>query len=200
MVLMLKSSKNSLTATSMGEELESEPLQHMISGSPCSMLSSPFQLKPQLRDMFTDSNSRSKPVGDVINLRGKCTNHHMMEACFSGENDIVSGIMVETAHHSIPQVCNSTELSQKRQSFNLDELLGHYSPPGPPFSSPGQNEEDDKDTMVHQSRISWQFNHSKLTNLANGIGSKTQKPNAKKAKSPELCRSMIPKLNPSPEN
>ena len=78
----------SLTGTLTREELESEPLQHMISGSPCSMLLSPFQSKPHRRDMFTDSNSRSKPIGDVINLRGKCTNHLMMEACFSGKKMI----------------------------------------------------------------------------------------------------------------
>ncbi|GMQ00239.1 hypothetical protein CsSME_00047413 [Camellia sinensis var. sinensis] len=42
---------------------------------------------------------------------------------------------------------NSALLRQKRQSFDLDELLGN-SPPWPPVSSPGQNYgEDDKETV-----------------------------------------------------
>ena len=32
----------------------------------------------------------------------------------------------------------------------------------------------------------WQFNNARLTNFTNNIGSKTQKPNPKPAKSPEL--------------
>ncbi|KAL7199018.1 hypothetical protein ACSBR2_021329 [Camellia fascicularis] len=42
---------------------------------------------------------------------------------------------------------NSALLRQKRQSFDLDELLGN-SPPWPPVGSPGQNYgEDDKETI-----------------------------------------------------
>ncbi|WOG83826.1 hypothetical protein DCAR_0103004 [Daucus carota subsp. sativus] len=44
----------------------------------------------------------------------------------------------------------------------------------------------------------WQYNHSKLSNLASGIGSKIQKPSPNPGKSPELSKSMIPKVRPSP--
>lgn len=150
-------------------------------------------------------------------------------------------------------------MRQKRQSFDLDELLGN-SPPWPPVSSPGQQEaEEDRDTgsgdwvdkvmvnkqeaarrvenplgcweaengnmsdVFYQKYLSdsskiyseqsynmfpaanqfdvattddldeldaatsdssepdllWQYSQSKLSNLANGIGSKTRKPNPK---------------------
>ncbi|CAK9185817.1 unnamed protein product [Ilex paraguariensis] len=240
----LKEQIASLKAALVRKEVESEPMEPVIAGSPCGMLSSPFQYKPQGGDMFTDPNSHRKPMGDVGNI----------------------------------EVCNNTALRQRRQSFDLDELV-FRSPPWPPFNSPGQKGEDDKDMgssewvdkimvnkqdAVHgvenplkcweadgghmpdalypkylsgsskvyteqlynvfptsnqsdivttddldeldaatsdssEPDLLWQFNHSKLTGLANGIGSKTQKPNAKQVNGPELSsRSVIPKLGPSP--
>ncbi|GMH20457.1 hypothetical protein Nepgr_022298 [Nepenthes gracilis] len=44
----------------------------------------------------------------------------------------------------------------------------------------------------------WQFNLSKLPTPANGIESKTSKLNAKQVKSPELSKSKIPTVGPSP--
>lgn len=164
------------------------------------------------------------------------------------------------------QVHTNTKLRQKKQSFDLDELLVN-SPPWPPVISPSQNyAEDEKETgsgewvdkvMVnkqdavnrlgcweadnghlpdafYQKYLSdsskiypeqsynmfmssnrfniastddmddldaatsdssepdllWQFNQSKLTNMANGIESKIKKPKSRAARNPELryCR------------
>ncbi|XAR61375.1 Minus-end-directed kinesin ATPase [Bertholletia excelsa] len=52
-------------------------------------------------------------------------------------------------------------------------------------------DELDAGTSDSEPDLLWQFNHSKLTNLTNGVGSKTSKPNAKLAKSPELSRNVI---------
>ncbi|KAM7521441.1 hypothetical protein LguiA_011343 [Lonicera macranthoides] len=241
----LKEQIASLKAALARKEGEPETMQHKVSGSPCGTLSSPFQSTPQSGDMFTDSHGHRKPMGDVGNI----------------------------------EVRNNSASRQKRQSFDLDELLGN-SPPWPPVSSPGQTYgEDDKDTgsgewvdkvmvnrqdalrraenslgcwetnnghmsdVFYQKYLSdssklyqeqsynllavgnnqfevattddldeldaatsdssepdllWQFNHSKLTSLGNGIGSKTQKTTPKQAKGPELSRGIISKVGPSP--
>ncbi|XP_057252197.1 kinesin-like protein KIN-14I isoform X1 [Beta vulgaris subsp. vulgaris] len=174
--------------------------------------------------------------------------------------------------------CNKSASRQKRQSFDLDEVLKN-SPPWPPVNSPGQNyvyDEKDLDSgdwvdkiMVnkHESLpktgnrlcwdaadnghtadsfyhkyfpdgsklyseqsynmfsgsnqfevtnaddldeidaatsdssepdLLWQFNHSKLPTLSNGIGLKSKKVDAKPAKSPDLSKPMIPTFSPSP--
>ncbi|CAL5423415.1 unnamed protein product [Camellia sinensis] len=219
------------------KEGQSELMQQKIAGSPCGIVSSPYHRSPQGGDILADQKSRRKPMGDVRNYSG---------------------------------------LRQKRQSFDLDELLGSSSP-WPPVTSPGQNYgEDDRETglgewvdkvMVNKQEahgvhkpsghweadnghmsdvfgqkylsdssklymepsyniftgsnqfdiatsddldeldagtsdssepdLLWQFNHARLTNLTNGMGSKIQKPNPKPAKSPELSRNVIPKLGPS---
>ncbi|XP_052187688.1 kinesin-like protein KIN-14I isoform X2 [Diospyros lotus] len=238
----LKEQIANLKAALARKEGQLEPMHQKVSGSPCAMMSSPYHPSPRSGDTLADQKSHRKPMGDVGNL----------------------------------EVRNKSALRQKRQSFDLDELLGN-SPPWPPISSPGQNygEEEkeigsgewvDKvmvnkqDTLhgghnplghweaenrqmsdvFYQKYLSdsskiytepsfnifagsnqfdiattddldeldagtsdssepdllWQFNHAKLSNLTNGIGSKIQKPNSKAAKSPEL-RNMISKLGPS---
>lgn len=173
--------------------------------------------------------------------------------------------------------CNKSAPRQKRQSFDLDEMLKN-SPPWPPVDSPGQNYGYEKDLdsgewvdkiMVNKQDslpksgnrlcwetaenghlaesfypkyfpddsklyseqsynmfsgsnqfevtnaddldeldaatsdssepdLLWQFNHSKLPTLSNGIGMKSKKLDGKPSKSPELSKSMIPSLCPSP--
>lgn len=58
------------------------------------------------------------------------------------------------------------------------------------FNMAGIDDIDDLDAGTSDSSepdLLWQFNHSKLTSIGNGIGSKTKKPNGgKPVKSPEL--------------
>ncbi|CAL5425937.1 unnamed protein product [Camellia sinensis] len=239
----LKEQIASLKAALARKEGQSELMQQKIAGSPCGIVSSPYHRSPQGGDILADQKSRRKPMGDVGNIE---------------------------------EVRNNSGLRQKRQSFDLDELLGSSSP-WPPVTSPGQNYgEDDRETglgewvdkvMVNKQEahgvhnplghweadnghmsdvfgqkylsdssklymepsyniftgsnqfdiatsddldeldagtsdssepdLLWQFNHARLTNLTNGMGSKIQKPNPKPAKSPELSRNVIPKLGPS---
>uniref|UniRef100_A0A803M9D2 Uncharacterized protein n=1 Tax=Chenopodium quinoa TaxID=63459 RepID=A0A803M9D2_CHEQI len=177
------------------------------------------------------------------------------------------------------EVCNKSASRQKRQSFDLDEMLKN-SPPWPPVNSPGQkygydekdldsgewvdkimvNKQDSlpkvgtrlcwetaengpmadsfypkyfpEDTRLYSEQsysmfsgsnqfevtntddldeldaatsdssepdLLWQFNHSKLPTLSNGsIGLKSKKLDGRPAKSPDLSKSMIPALSPSP--
>ncbi|GAB4830022.1 hypothetical protein Ancab_019666 [Ancistrocladus abbreviatus] len=193
-------------------------------------------------------------------------------------------ILVNSSRHRQPiedvaniEACTKFALRQKKQSFDLDEVLRN-SPPWPPVNSPGQNYgEDDKETdsgewvdkvMVNKQEavprvdnplvcweadnrhlsdsiyqkyfpdasrlysdpsysmfngsnqfdtntddldeldaatsdssepdLLWQFNHSKLPTLPNGIGSKAKKLGARTTKSPELSKSMVPTFGPSP--
>ncbi|GMP87553.1 hypothetical protein CsSME_00039878 [Camellia sinensis var. sinensis] len=239
----LKEQIASLKAALARKEGQSELMQQKIAGSPCGIVSSPYHRSPQGGDILADQKSRRKPMGDVGNIE---------------------------------EVQNNSGLRQKRQSFDLDELLGSSSP-WSPVTSPGQNYgEDDRETglgewvdkvMVNKQEANgvhnplghweadnghmsdvfgqkylsdssklymepsyniftgsnqfdiatsddldeldagtsdssepdllWQFNHARLTNLTNGMGSKIQKPNPKPAKSPELSRNVIPKLGPS---
>ncbi|KAK2965214.1 hypothetical protein RJ640_019969 [Escallonia rubra] len=229
----------SLKAALARKEGEVEPMQRTLSGSSCGILSSPFQSNCEGSDISADRPSRRKPMGDVGNI----------------------------------EVHNNSATRQKRQSFDLDELLGN-SPPWPPVSSPSQNlREDDREigsgewvdkVMVnkqdalrgiqsplgfweadnghipdsfYQKYLSdssktypeqsyniipasnqfdiattddldeldaatsdssepdllWQFNHSKLSGLANGIMPKAHQA-IKQTKSPEPSRSRIPRL------
>ncbi|KAJ7973012.1 Kinesin-like protein [Quillaja saponaria] len=113
---------------------------------------------------------------------------------------------------------NST-LRQKRQSFDLDEILAN-SPPWPPDSSKlymdqsynmlvgskqfnfnNTDDTDDPDGATSDSSepdLLWQFNHSKLTSITNAVGSKTKKSTSKPAKSPELSKNCNSSLGPSP--
>ncbi|KAL0435926.1 UNVERIFIED_CONTAM: Kinesin-like protein KIN-14I [Sesamum radiatum] len=113
------------------------------------------------------------------------------------------------------EVHTNPSLRQKKQSLDLDELLGN-SPTWPPVSSPCPTSGDDDrevgsgdwvDKLMDQldagtsdssePDLLWQFNHNKLGSFNNGIGPKVEKPHVKQTKSPEF-RSMIPKLGPSP--
>ncbi|XP_022935410.1 kinesin-like protein KIN-14I isoform X2 [Cucurbita moschata] len=69
------------------------------------------------------------------------------------------------------------------------------------FNLVGIDDIDDIDAGTSDSSepdLLWQFNHSKLTSIGSGIGSKTKKPNGGKAvKSPEL-RNLSSSMGPSP--
>lgn len=68
------------------------------------------------------------------------------------------------------------------QSYNM--FMG-----GNQFSVTSTDEMDDLDAATSDSSepdLLWQFNHTKLTGMTNGIGAKPKKPNLKTSKSPEL--------------
>ncbi|KAF7120388.1 hypothetical protein RHSIM_Rhsim13G0007800 [Rhododendron simsii] len=105
----LKEQIASLKAALVRKEGKSETMQEKVSGSPCGIVSSPYN--PQDGVTLDDQKSRRKPMGDVGYIE-----------------------------------VNNLALRQKRQSFDLDELLGNSSP-WPPVSSPGQNYgEDDRES------------------------------------------------------
>ncbi|KNA04939.1 hypothetical protein SOVF_195000, partial [Spinacia oleracea] len=204
---------------------------------------SPLRSNQNGGNALFDANRHQQPIGDIANI----------------------------------EVFNKSASRQKRQSFDLDEMLKN-SPPWPPVNSPGQNigyDEKDLDSgewvdkiMVKQDSLPkvsnrlcwetagngqtadsfyqkyfpddsklfseqpynmfsgsnqfevsnadeldeldaatsdssepdllWQFNHSKLPTLSNGIGLKSKKLDSRPAKSPELSKSMIPTICPSP--
>ncbi|KAJ7977614.1 Kinesin-like protein [Quillaja saponaria] len=69
------------------------------------------------------------------------------------------------------------------------------------FNFNSTDDMDDLDAATSDSSepdLLWQFNHSKLTSITNGIGSKTKKPTSKPAKSPELSKNINSSLVPSP--
>ncbi|KAF5455315.1 hypothetical protein F2P56_024907 [Juglans regia] len=71
------------------------------------------------------------------------------------------------------------------QSYNM--FMG-----GNQFSVTSTDEMDDLDAATSDSSepdLLWQFNHTKLTGMTNGIGAKPKKPNLKTSKSPELRNS-----------
>ncbi|KAF7818172.1 kinesin-like protein KIN-14I isoform X1 [Senna tora] len=77
------------------------------------------------------------------------------------------------------------------QSYNM--LMG-----GNQFNVAASDDMDDLDAATSDSSepdLLWQFNHSKLSGVANGIGSKTKISVSKSAKTPELSKNM---MNPSP--
>ncbi|KAF2325128.1 hypothetical protein GH714_022927 [Hevea brasiliensis] len=243
----LKEQIASLKAALARKDGETEHFLHSVSGNSEGYRRkenelSPFNSNQRLGDV-NDSNSFRQPMGDVGNME------------------------VHT---------NSTS-GQKRQSFDLDELLAN-SPPWPPVISPNKNYGEDEKEMgsgewvdkvmvnkqdavnrvqnpqgcweadnghlpdlfyqkylSHSSKIYpeqsynmlmgnnrfnisnedmddldaatsdssepdllWQFNQTKLSGMANGIESKTKKPNSKAAKEPDLSRNLNPMLGPSP--
>ncbi|XP_030947195.1 kinesin-like protein KIN-14I [Quercus lobata] len=80
------------------------------------------------------------------------------------------------------------------QSYNM--FMGSNQ-----FNVTSTDEMDDLDAATSDSSepdLLWQFNHSKLTSMTNGISAKTRKPNSKPAKSPELSKNTNASLGPSP--
>lgn len=68
------------------------------------------------------------------------------------------------------------------QSYNM--FMGSNG-----FNVASTDDMDDLDAATSDSSepdLLWQFNQTKLTNMGNGIGSKTKKSNAKQVKSPDL--------------
>jgi kinesin family protein C2/C3 len=68
------------------------------------------------------------------------------------------------------------------QSYNM--FMGSNQ-----FNIASTDEMDDLDAATSDSSepdLLWQFNHTKLTGMTNGLGAKTRKANPKQAKSPEL--------------
>jgi kinesin family protein C2/C3 len=80
------------------------------------------------------------------------------------------------------------------QSYNM--FMGSNQ-----FNATSTDEMDDLDAATSDSSepdLLWQFNHSKLTSMTNGIGTKTKKSNLRPAKSPELSKNTNASLGPSP--
>ncbi|RDY09590.1 Kinesin-like protein KIN-14I [Mucuna pruriens] len=82
------------------------------------------------------------------------------------------------------------------QSYNM--FIG-----GNQFNISGSDDMDELDAATSDSSepdLLWQFNHSKLSSVTNGIGSKTMRSISKTAKSPELSKNAIHSspLGPSP--
>ncbi|KAI4301454.1 hypothetical protein L6164_034732 [Bauhinia variegata] len=72
---------------------------------------------------------------------------------------------------------------------------------GNQFNIAGSDDLDDLDAATSDSSepdLLWQFNHSKLNGIPNGIGSKTKRSVSKIPKSPELSKNMNSALGPSP--
>ncbi|KAK7284615.1 hypothetical protein RJT34_19364 [Clitoria ternatea] len=70
------------------------------------------------------------------------------------------------------------------------------------FNIAGSDDMDELDAATSDSSepdLLWQFNHSKLSTMTNGIGSKTMRPISKAAKSPELSKNgVLSSLGASP--
>ncbi|XP_009346615.2 kinesin-like protein KIN-14I [Pyrus x bretschneideri] len=69
------------------------------------------------------------------------------------------------------------------------------------FNVASTDDMDDLDAATSDSSehdLLWQFNQTKLTSIANGIASKTKKPNGKPMKGLEPSKSFNPSLGPSP--
>ncbi|ESW35145.1 hypothetical protein PHAVU_001G210500 [Phaseolus vulgaris] len=82
------------------------------------------------------------------------------------------------------------------QSYNM--FIG-----GNQFNIVGSDDTDELDAATSDSSepdLLWQFNHSKLSSMTNGIGSKTTRSISKSAKSPELSKNAVHSspLGPSP--
>ncbi|XP_054803111.1 kinesin-like protein KIN-14I [Prosopis cineraria] len=80
------------------------------------------------------------------------------------------------------------------RSFNM--LMG-----GSQFNLAGSDDMDDLDAVTSDSSepdLLWQYNHSKLATVPNGIGSKTKRSMSKTPKSPELSKNVNSSLVPSP--
>ncbi|KAI3449437.1 hypothetical protein Pfo_006102 [Paulownia fortunei] len=114
----------SLKAALARKDGEPVSIQQKLSGSPCSMQPSPFQ--PNLNVGLPSPNGLRKPMEDVGNIE---------VAVYEEANTI------QLVWSNI-QVRGNSKLRQKRQSLDLDELLGN-SPPWPPFSSHYPNNGDD---------------------------------------------------------
>ncbi|KAI4349700.1 hypothetical protein L6164_010262 [Bauhinia variegata] len=72
---------------------------------------------------------------------------------------------------------------------------------GNQFNIAGSDDLDDLDAATSDSSepdLLWQFNHSKLNGVPNGIGSKTKRSVSKLAKSPELSKNISSSFAPSP--
>uniref|UniRef100_A0A5B7AR15 Putative kinesin-4 isoform X1 n=1 Tax=Davidia involucrata TaxID=16924 RepID=A0A5B7AR15_DAVIN len=238
----LKEQIASLKAALARKEGLPEPMQHIVSGSPCSI--SPFHHNPQGGDMLADHNSRRKPMGDVGNievrnnssLRQKTKSFDLDEllgnsppwppVSSAGQNygdedremgsgewvdkvmvnkqDAVGGLenplgcwQAENGHMSdvfYQKYLSDSSKIYPEQSYNIFTASNQFD-----IATTDDLDELDAGTSdSSEPDLLWQFNHAKLTGLANEIGAKAQKSNPKPTKRPELSRNMIPKLGPSP--
>ncbi|KAL8101030.1 kinesin-like protein KIN-14I [Apium graveolens] len=237
----LKEQIASLRAALARKEREPEPVQSMMSGSPCS-LSSPFQSNKRV-DVFSNSNNRRKPMEEVGNIetrnnssaRQKSQSFDLDELLGNsppwppvsspgqqyGEEDRdassgdwVDKVMVnkQDAARRVEKPLGCWEADGNMGDVFYNKYLSDSSKTYPDqsynmFPSSNQfdiataDDLDELDAATSDSSepdLLWQYNHSKLSNLASGIGSKIQKPNLNPGKSPDLSKSMIPKVRPSP--
>ncbi|XP_076883583.1 kinesin-like protein KIN-14I [Bidens hawaiensis] len=123
----------------------------------------------------------------------------------TGSGDWVDKVMVNKQDGSRGTVgCWEPENPRLSDSFfqkYLPEQAYNMFPSGNGFDVATTDDLDELDAATSDSSepdLLWQFNHSKLSSLTNGGISKVSNLNAKSIRSPELSRTMIPNLAPSP--
>ncbi|KAL6968571.1 hypothetical protein U1Q18_034373 [Sarracenia purpurea var. burkii] len=213
----LKEQIASLKAALARKEGQLEPLQQKVSGSPCGIVSSPY---PSLQngDTLDDQKSRGKPTGDVGNievqnhlaLRQKSESFDLDELLGNsspwppvnspcqnyGEDDkeTVSGEWVDKVMVNKQDGLHGVQNPLRHWEAYNGQVDNVFYPKCLSVATNDDSDEVDVGTSdSSEPDLLWQFNNAKLTNFTNGIGLKTQKPNPKLAKRPELSRNVIPK-------
>ncbi|KAK4558988.1 hypothetical protein RGQ29_008292 [Quercus rubra] len=196
----LKEQIASLKAALARKEGEPEHIQTSISGSSEKYRTkaseiSPFQSKQKDAGLFGDHNSCRQPMGDVgnIELRSNSTSRQKTQSFDLDELLANSPPWPPVNGHGQNYREDDREMGSD-QSYNM--FMGSNQ-----FNVTSTDEMDDLDAATSDSSepdLLWQFNHSKLTSMTNGISAKTRKPNSKPAKSPELSKNTNASLGPSP--
>nr|POF09563.1 kinesin-like protein kin-14i [Quercus suber] len=196
----LKEQIASLKAALARKEGEPEHIQTSISGSSEKYRTkaseiSPFQSKQKDAGLFGDHNSCRQPMGDVgnIELRSNSASRQKTQSFDLDELLANSPPWPPVNGHGQNYREDDREMGSD-QSYNM--FMGSNQ-----FNVTSTDEMDDLDAATSDSSepdLLWQFNHSKLTSMTNGISAKTRKPNSKPAKSPELSKNTNASLGPSP--
>ncbi|GMI76034.1 hypothetical protein like AT2G47500 [Hibiscus trionum] len=110
--------------------------------------------------------------------------------CWEVENGKLSDVFFQKYLHDSSNICPD------QSPYNM--FMG-----GNRFNMAATDDIDDLDAATSYSSepdLLWQFNQSKLSTMANGIGigSKTKKPTPKSASTPEQSKSLYPMAGPSP--
>ncbi|KAM3735712.1 hypothetical protein ACB098_10G107600 [Castanea mollissima] len=196
----LKEQIASLKAALARKEGEPEHIQTSISGSSEKYRTkaseiSPFQSKQKDAGLFGDHNNCRQPMGDVgnIELRSNSASRQKTQSFDLDELLANSPPWPPVNGHGQNYREDDREMGSD-QSYNM--FMGSNQ-----FNVTSTDEMDDLDAATSDSSepdLLWQFNHSKLTSMTNGISAKTRKPNSKPAKSPELSKNTNASLGPSP--
>ncbi|XP_075642220.1 kinesin-like protein KIN-14I isoform X2 [Castanea sativa] len=196
----LKEQIASLKAALARKEGEPEHIQTSITGSSEKYRTkaseiSPFQSKQKDAGLFGDHNNCRQPMGDVgnIELRSNSASRQKTQSFDLDELLANSPPWPPVNSHGQNYREDDREMGSD-QSYNM--FMGSNQ-----FNVTSTDEMDDLDAATSDSSepdLLWQFNHSKLTSMTNGISAKTRKPNSKPAKSPELSKNTNASLGPSP--